>query len=207
MATGVQNELLNGYNIGAGAYHVGDEVRFGCIQPEFKDYLTMMNKWYSEGLVDDLFLSQQSDNLFDVSPVLNGTCGVWYGTAAQSMTNILSMTTDPNMKIIGITNVSVDGEVPHLGEERQLDASTRWSITPVCEDPAAICRYIDYIYSDAGILLANYGVEGETFEYDKNGNPVLTELVTNNPNFTYSLALNVYCCDRQTPSALASDRA
>ena len=203
--TGVQSELLNGYNIGAGAYHVGDEVRFGAVQPEFKEYLTMLNKWYSEGLVDDLFLSQQSENLFDVSPVLNGTCGVWYGTAAQSMTNILSQSTDPNMRITGITNITVDGSVAHLGEEGSVYDSTMWSITPVCEDPAAICQYLDYIYGEDGILLANYGVEGETFNYDENGNPVLTELVTNNPDFTYSLALNVYCCDRQTPIPFVID--
>lgn len=204
VATGVQNELINGYNIGAGAYQVDGEVRFGAVQPEFKEYLTMMNKWYSEGLVDDLFLSQQSDNLFDVSPVLNGTCGVWYGTAAQSMTNILSQSTDPNMKITGITNVTVDGSVAHLGEEGSVFDSNMWSITPVCEEPEVICQYIDYIYGEEGILLANYGVEGETFVYE-NGQPVLTELVTNNPDFTYSLALNVYCCDRQTPVPFVID--
>jgi len=55
------------------------------------------------------------------------------------------------------------------------------------------------------VLLANYGVEGETFVYDENGNPVLTELVTNNPDYTYSLALNIYTCDRQTPIPFVID--
>ena len=57
---------------------------------------------------------------------------------------------------------------------------------------------MDYLYSDAGVLLANYGVEGETFRY-VDGKPVLTELVTNNPDYSYNLALNIFTCDRQTP--------
>ena len=165
----------------------------------------MMNKWWSEGLVNDLFLTQQSENLMNVSDVLNGQSGVWYGTAAQTMTNILSQATDPNMRITGITNITKDGSVAHLGETGQIYDSNMWSITSECADPDVICKYIDYIYSDDGVLLANYGVEGETFVYDENGDPKLTELVTNNPDYTYSLALNIYCCDRQTPIPFVID--
>ena len=201
---GVQSELMNGYNIGA-SYQIDGVVHFGILEPEYREYLEMMNKWWNEGLINDLFLTQQSENLMNVSDVLNGQSGVWYGTAAQTMTNILSQSTDPNMRITGITNITKDGSVAHLGETGQIYDSNMWSITTECADPEVICQYIDYIYSDEGVLLANYGVEGETFEYDENGNPRLTELVTNNPDYTYSLALNIYCCDRQTPIPFVID--
>ncbi len=201
---GVQNELINGYNIG-GSFQIDGTVHFGMLEPEYREYLEMMNQWWNEGLINDLFLTQQSENLMDVSDVLNGQSGVWYGTAAQTMTNILSMSSDPAMRITGITNVTRDGSVAHLGETGQIYDSNMWSITTECTDPDVICKYIDYIYSDDGVLLANYGVEGETFVYDENGNPVLTELVTNNPDYTYSLALNIYTCDRQTPIPFVID--
>lgn len=207
VATGVQGELINGYNINLEYYQVDGEIRFGAIQPEFKEYLTMMNKWYSEGLVDDLFLAQQSyESLLDWTPILNGSCGVWYGTAAQPITNLISMSGDPNMRITGVTNVTKDGSVAHLGEVGSTFDSHMWSITTACDTPEVICQYIDYIYGEDGILLANYGVEGETFTY-VDGTPTLTDLVLNNPDYSYGAALNMFVCDRMTPVPFVIDEA
>ena len=205
MPTGVQSELISGYNIAAGFYQVDGEVRYGGIQPEFKEYLTMMNKWYSEGLVDELFLTNQYESLVDMSPVLNGTCGVWYGTAAQAISYMISSAADPNMRITGVTGVTKDGSMAHVGESGSMFDSHLWSVTTVCQDPDVICRYIDYVYSEEGILLANYGVEGETFEYDENGTPRLTDLVLNNPDYSYGAAMNIFVCDRMTPAPFVID--
>ena len=202
--TGVQSEIISGYNISGGFYQVDGEVRFGAIQPEFKEYLTMMNKWYSEGLVDDSFISNIYESMIDLSPALNGTCGVWYGTAAQRITEIVSGATDPNIKVTGITTVTVDGSQAHVGEAGSLFDSQMWSVTPVCEDPEIICQYIDYVYSEEGTLLANYGVEGETFTY-VDGVPTLTDLVLNNPTYSYGAAMNIFVCDRMTPAAFVID--
>ena len=205
--TGVQGDLLNGFNIGSGMYQVDGEIRFGMMQPEFKEYLTMMNQWYNEGLLSDSFLSSQAEVLMDVNTILSGNTGVWYGTGVQSITQILSMAEadQPDMRITGVTYVTKDGSKAHVGTVGQIFDSTLWSVSTECTDPAAICQYIDYIYGDDGVLLANYGVEGETFEYDSDGNPRLTELVINNPDYTYNLALNIYTCDRQTPIPFVID--
>lgn len=207
MPSGVQAELLSGYNIAVGYYQVDGEVRYGAIQPEFRDYLSMMNKWYTEGLIDDLFLSNQYESLVDMSPILNGTCGVWYGTAAQAITYIIGSATDPNMRITGVTNITTDGSMAHVGESGSMFDSHLWSVTTVCKDPEVICRYIDYVYSEDGILLANYGVEGETFNYNTDGTPVLTDLVLNNPDYSYGAAMNIFVCDRMTPVPFVIDEA
>lgn len=205
--TGVQSDLLNGMNIGTGYYQVDGEVRFGPMQPEFKDYLTMLNQWYNEGLVSDSFLSSQAEVLMDFNSILSGDTGVWYGTGTQSITQLLSMAAEsqPDMRITGIPYVTEDGETAHVGTESTMLDSIMWSISTECSAPAAIAKYVDYIYGEEGILLANYGVEGKTFEYDDAGEPKLTELVTNNPDYTYNLALNIYTCDRQTPIPFVID--
>lgn len=167
----------------------------------------MMNKWYTEGLIDDLFLSNQYESLVDMSPILNGTCGVWYGTAAQAITYIIGSATDPNMRITGVTNITTDGSMAHVGESGSMFDSHLWSVTTVCKDPEVICRYIDYVYSEDGILLANYGVEGETFNYNTDGTPVLTDLVLNNPDYSYGAAMNIFVCDRMTPVPFVIDEA
>ena len=204
MPSGVQSELLAGYNITGGFYQVDGEIRYGAIQPEFKDYLTMMNKWYTEGLVDELFLTNSYESLVDMSPVLNGTCGIWYGTAAQAISYMISSSADPNMRITGVTNVTPDGSMAHVGESGSVFDSHLWSVTTVCQDPEVICQYIDYVYSEEGTLLANYGVEGETFTY-VDGVPRLTDLVLNNPDYSYGAAMNIFVCDRMTPAPFVID--
>ncbi len=206
MNTGVQGDLLNGYNIG-NTYQIDGEMHLGMLEPEFKEYLEMMNKWYTEDLLSESFLSSQTEVLMDTTTILNGNTGVWYGTGVQSITQLLSMaeTAQPEMRITGVTYVTKDGSTAHVGTVGQVFDSNMWSITTECKEPEVICQYIDYIYGEEGILLANYGVEGTHFEYDADGNPRLTELVTNNPDYTYNLALNIYTCDRQTPVPFVID--
>ena len=45
---------------------------------------------------------------------------------------------------------------------------------------------LDYLYSEEGIMLTNYGIEGVSYEL-VNGEPVYTELLTNNPEKIYGL--------------------
>ena len=118
--TGVQGDLLNGYNIG-NYYQIDGQVRFGPMQPEFKEYLTMMNQWYQEGLLSDSFLTSQAEVLMDFSTILSGNTGVWCGTGTQSITQLLSMAAEsqPDMRITGMTNVTRDGEIAHIGTESQ----------------------------------------------------------------------------------------
>ncbi|KHF35696.1 hypothetical protein CM49_01937 [Paenibacillus sp. P1XP2] len=39
-------------------------MKYGPIQPEYKEFLTTMNKWYKEGLLDKDFAAP-NDKLFD----------------------------------------------------------------------------------------------------------------------------------------------
>ena len=48
-----------------------------------------------------------------------------------------------------------------------------------CEKPELACRWLDYLYSPNGWLLCNYGIEGESFEFDAEGVPHWTEAITN----------------------------
>jgi len=203
-SSGVQPELLAGYNINAGFYQVDGEIRYGAVQPEFKEYLTMMNKWFSEGLINDYFLTNPYESLMDFTPVLNDKAGVWYCTAAQMMPYLISSAVDPNFSITGVTAVTKDGSKAHIGEVGSLLDTQMWSITPVCEDPDVIAKYVDYVYSEDGVLLANYGVEGETFEY-VDGTPKLTDFVLNNPDYSYGAAMNIFVCDRMTPAPFVID--
>ena len=54
-----------------------------------------------------------------------------------------------------------------------------WSVSTQCseENLDLICQLVDYIFSDEGTLLFNYGAEGEAFRYGDNGEPEWTDLI------------------------------
>ena len=56
-------------------------------------------------------------------------------------------------------------------------------------------QMIDWFYTEEGSKLASYGIEGEAYTLDENGNIVLTELITNNPDFGASTAMILYAGD------------
>ena len=206
-ATGSYNggSIVGGYGISDGFYHIGDTVYHGMLQPEYKDYLTMLHDWYAEGLIWQDFYTLQTTRLMDYSMILANQVGVW-SSGVQDMSTLALQATDPNFKLIGIPEVSLDGGPSHFGEEPSMLDSNVWAITVECDDAESICRYVDYLYSEEGTLLANYGVEGDTFVYDDQGNPHLTEKVTNNPEFEYRVAINLFTCDRQTPVPYVIDQ-
>ena len=59
----------------------------------------------------------------------------------------------------------------------------------------AILEWFNYLFTDEGALLMNYGIEGDTFEY-VDGEPMFTEKITANseePPLNFSDAINKYC--------------
>ena len=63
------------------------------------------------------------------------------------------------------------------------------------EKVRAILEWFNYLFTDEGSLLMNYGIEGDTFEY-VDGEPMFTEKITANkeePPLNFSDAINKYC--------------
>lgn len=52
------------------------------------------------------------------------------------------------------------------------------SVSALTEYPVEAIEYMNWLYTDEGILVSNYGFEGEAFEYDENGKPQYTALIT-----------------------------
>ena len=53
--------------------------------------------------------------------------------------------------------------------------------------------WLDYQYTDDGMALINYGIEGESYTIDEDGNYHLTDAILNNPNHVPSQAQYLYC--------------
>lgn len=47
--------FIGAYGITSTFYMDGGKIKYGPIDPKFKDYLTPLNRWYTEGLIDKDF--------------------------------------------------------------------------------------------------------------------------------------------------------
>lgn len=170
------------------AFGVGDsfylddngQVQYGPLQPEYKEYLQLLKDWYAQGLLDPDFASLDSKAI--ESNILNGKSGATFGYVGGSIGKWSKAATDPNFKLIGAHNpVFTEGEEPmFLGEYSHKIRGGSAAITTAAKNPAAIAEWLDYRYTDEGITLKNYGVEGLTYDV-VDGVETYTDLIMNNP--------------------------
>ena len=158
----------------------------------FRDYVQLMTDWYAEGLLSPDFVSQSSNNTAQDAEITGNASG-FFNSSVMSLTNLAAYEPEADVQPVR-PMVLKEGDLvaaDDAGTSRVSKGGA--SIACSCPDVELACRIINYFYSDDGILLANYGVEGVSFEFDDNGDPQLTELVTNNPEGkAFGLALILY---------------
>lgn len=72
------------------------------------------------------------------------------------------------------------GDKTHVDTTEYDFGTERMSISTKCKDPELAIQYCDFWFTDQGIQLANYGVEGLSCEV-VDGKPQFTDTVLNNP--------------------------
>ena len=155
------------------------EIKFGPIEDGFKDYITLMHDWYEKGYIEADFISDNSNwNSPDyANAITNGEAGIFYcdwgnlnGYIENSEVEGFSLEATYDMH-------ATEDSINHFGTFITKSASNGFRITTNCENVELACQWGDWWYSEEGSLLANYGVEGEGFEY-VDGVPTFTSLVT-----------------------------
>lgn len=185
-----------GYDLFAGGYNIIDgEVVYSYLNENYYDYLRMIADWYADGTIySDFFNAQMgaTDKWF-----ASGECCVNTGTAANIAT--IESYKDPDYEYellpINAPKVHADDELHFSWTDRfsRIKQQDSWAISTACEDPEGIMQVVNFLFSEAGQLMYNYGDEGHSFEYDENGNPQYTELITNNPDgISYKDACYIY---------------
>ena len=196
--------LAHGYNIRAGysfgwmsgldCFYIEDgQVQCGFLTDAFQDYIAMMQKWYSEDLLYKDFYNNNTGNASGNSDSLAGVVSGQYSLFEDGATNY-SIYKDYDIEI-GATYYPVlnEGDKIHVRGGTTRVSQSKYAVSTSCENPELACEWLDIWYSKEAAVAANWGVEGETFEYDENGNPYFTDMITNNPDgMSMSIAVDVY---------------
>lgn len=132
-----------------------------------------MKKWYDEGLIQPEWVAGTFGEADWEAAMLNGNGSVFYDyyNRAEWFMENGGPDNDPNYQM-GVLNFIKDDN----GNPQKMTVSMKYNdecVTAVnanCSEDKikTILTFIDYFYSEEGEILANYGVEGESFK-DTNG--------------------------------------
>jgi putative aldouronate transport system substrate-binding protein len=175
--------ILGAFGITQEFYNNNGTVEFGAIQPEYKEFLSLMRKWYSLGLLDTEFAGNTA-KLRD-EKVTNNEVFTFMGSMGNSITRYTAMVrpTNPEFKLIPMKYPTlVEGDTPIVGQQGNLFTGSGVAITTAASDPSLIAKFFDYFYSDEGHILSNWGIEGTTFAYNDQGKPYFLPIVDDNPD-------------------------
>ncbi len=176
--------LLSAFGVGREWYQNDGTVFFGPMQEGYKEYLTMMNQWYNEGLIDPNFVSNAftdaptNDLLVSDDVMMTET---YWGRVVDAMVyNGVTQNEDFWLTPISAP-VQKEGDTVGI-RMYNSPIMSQTVLTKDCSDPVVATMWLDYQYTEDAMILNNYGVEGETFYYDDNGDFQFTDLIMNNPD-------------------------
>ncbi|WP_274653753.1 extracellular solute-binding protein [Paenibacillus humicola] len=193
------NDFYNGAFVGAFGvtkdfYLDNGQVKFGPMEPGYKNFLETFHKWYAEGLIDKNIATADQKEL-DAN-FANGATGATVGNAGGGIGRWqpIVQAADPKAKLIGVPYpVLKKGDIAPFG---QKDSAYSYggsvAISAQSKNAELAARMLDYGYSEEGSLFFNFGTEGVSYKMD-NGYPRYTDLIMKNPdNLAPAQAMSMY---------------
>lgn len=160
------------------------KITYGYIEPEMKEFVLRMRSWIEEGLVDSEYMTM--DGTTYNGKVLNGDVGAWVGTLDDMADKELGLkNVVPEVSIVAAPymtlNKGEDCKVVYINRRDGYTYANAAGITTANKHPEETVKMFDYMFTDEGARLMNFGIEGKSYEMI-DGKPKFTELITNNPD-------------------------
>ncbi|WP_079912774.1 ABC transporter substrate-binding protein [Paenibacillus sp. 32352] len=174
--------FLGAWGINNSFYQDNGKVKFGPIQPEFKDFLITMNKWYKEGLLDKDFAAPNA-KLLDNKMTTNllGATAAFNGGGIGKYAGLMK-DKDPSFNLAAAPYpVLKAGEKAIWGQKDFAFNGIGAAITTSDKNPIETVKWLDYAYGEKGELLFNYGIDGQSYTM-QNGKAVLKPELLNPTN-------------------------
>lgn len=178
--TGLEEQFIGPFGVLNGFYLKDEKtVGFGQIEPGFKDYLTLMNRWYTEGYINKDFAGlkgPQAQALFDsgqAEMLVDAVVGT-YNRGKQTGQTYVSAPYPRQNADDKVHYMPKEWPSAGQGQETVVSASSKYIKEAV--------RWLNYAYTEEGARLYNYGLEGQTYTI-VDGKPKYTDYILNHPKF------------------------
>lgn len=176
-------------------YREDNVIKSAFLEDGYRKYVEQLRDWISEGIVNRDFISYGATNNEPMNQaiILGGNAGVYYGHAL----NITAYPEQASMEGFElapiVAPVEKEGDVVHFSSMRSLvQMNKNMQVSSQCSNVELALKWLDFWFSDEGYYLHGYGVYGESYTFDEDGNPKYTDLILNNPDgLTPQVARNI----------------
>lgn len=173
--------FITAYGILPEFYQENGTVKYGPAEQGYKDFLDQMAAWYAEGLLDQNFTSY--GGMLDLGDMADGNTGagtIWwqFGGAELAFMGFdvpaeLFWENAPHPTLNKGDVAYSSATTSSLDTELVLNAELKGDKLELA------CRYLDFLYTDEAFYAMNYGVEGEHYYIDENGEVQFTDMMHN----------------------------
>lgn len=176
---GSANPLSNPWNTTYQEYILDGKVQFGPLTEEYREFIATLAQWYKEGLLDPDFASVDKSTV--QAKFSNGEAGVSI-QQSSNIQNCLDANEGTGYEVLALESLVMNkGDEPEFAQQsiQHYDGGMCYAVSTTCPDIEAACRYLDWRFSEEGLMTMNFGIEGVTYEV-VNGEVQLTDLVLHN---------------------------
>lgn len=180
------NALCSGFDVNGGFstfpmiaepyYIVDGQVKYGIVEPGFKEYMEMFSTYYKDGIISSDFITKNTNPMEFTGTISSGDVGVFFGET-NMVPNYIQMgeATDPNFEIAPLPPITKEpGQATHFGTVKSPISGrvAAISLSTAEVDLEKMGKYLDFFFTDEGALLSSMGVEGNddgSYVFDENG--------------------------------------
>lgn len=176
----ISHAMSAGFGAMESFMQVDGQVVYGPITDGWREYLAKMRSWYGKGLIDPDFMLNGAWQA-DMEMIVSGETGAW-----NAMYTMISQyeSAGSGIEVVPVASPVVQvGDAVHIRREDSV-VGNAVAISAICRHPEVAMRLMNYLYTEEGSLLANYGIENDTFTFGTDGKPVVTDKIRNNPEFS-----------------------
>ena len=148
------------------------KVKFGPMEPAYKDAMINLAQWYKDGLIDKEIFTRGSSarNVLLANNTLGATHDLFGSTSKLNYTvkNI------PGLKLYVMAPPASKSGGVQEATKRSRFTGNGWGMAYSNKNPIETMKYFDFFYSNEGKTLMNFGIEGKTYTMVK-GVPKFTD--------------------------------
>lgn len=170
----VGNDMFNlAWDVIKYLYVEDDVVKFGPFEKQHKEYVKKMAEWMKDGLVDPDYITNGSTNVEGY--MTNGSSIAAFGWVGSGIGKLLPAMAekDSEYSVVACPYPVLKEGQKAFSQELQPEANGPYiAISSQCgidneERYKEAVKWCDYLYSDEGLILKSFGVEGVTYTMEK----------------------------------------
>ena len=175
--------LLNAFGIKASSdaqFCVLDDGTYTMVyeHPRYREFITEMQQLYADKIIDQEFATRyQADMYNTMSGNLAGTVFTWAEQCAVHSETLIANGVEDGLYL---TCAPITGPYGDQWIQKRQGITGNWCITAKAEADGKvedILKFWNWMFSDEGVILYNYGIEGYTYTM-VDGKPVINPEIT-----------------------------